>query len=105
VDSMDAAKKLVDEFGVNFCDARKAVEQEAEAIQTVAKENRRRLKYGEAVEIACDRVTAWIKGCDTYTGVKLEWGSVAYFLATHRPACAWAVLTGKAIQAKAEVKG
>jgi hypothetical protein len=93
MDSMDAAKRLKEEFGCDFSEARKAVESEADAVIEHAKPQR--VKYADAIDTAYTMVRDWIRTAPEYM-VDLDWTDLARFHSSHRFACVWAVLTGKA---------
>ena len=90
MDTIDAAKRLKDEFGVDELAALKAIDQESLEIREAGK----RVNYGKSVEEAYTRVADWIKGADEYV-VALTWQDIAKFMSKHRPACVWAVMAGK----------
>ena len=96
MDTIDAAKRLKDEFGVDELAARKAIDQESLEIREAGKRVKagKRVNYGKSVEEAYTRVADWIKGADEYV-VALTWQDIAKFMSTHRPACVWAVMAGK----------
>lgn len=91
-DSIYPAHALVKEFGVGQSEAMKAIDQEANDIQ----ERIPRTRDNAAIEQSYNRVRAWILEAEEYM-VKLEWGDIAQFASSHRPACVWAVLIGKAL--------
>lgn len=94
METMDATQALVKEFGVNRDDARKAIDSESDFIREDGKRDRLRISYAASIDTAYQRIAAWIRTAEEYR-VKLDWEDLAKFVASHRPACVWAVLVGK----------
>lgn len=92
MDTMDAAQKLVNEFGVSWEDARRAIDWESADIRTEAKP--RRISYSDSIDSAYEQIASWITTANEYM-VALDWKDIASFQSSHRPACVWAVLVGK----------
>ena len=65
---------------------------ETDEILSVAKRERRQLKYPEAEAEAADRILKWAATANEYVLTDLP-----RFVAGHRPACVWAVLTAQAL--------
>jgi hypothetical protein len=97
MDSMDAAKRLQEEFGCDWSEARKAVESEADEIKDRLKPQR--ISYPDAIDSGYAAVRDWILIGHTYS-VSLDWQDLARFHSSHRFACVWAVLFGKHVAAK-----
>lgn len=93
MDSIDAANKLVKEFGVEQGDAIKAIDAEVDDLR--ADTFQRKPSYKEALERAYETIREWLRTGDEYA-VKLEWDDIARFAHSHRKACVWAVMTAKA---------
>lgn len=55
-------------------------------------------KYPETWPVIVDRFLEWIRTTDEYKGVKMTPLSIARFVSSHRAACVWAVLMGRAIR-------
>lgn len=96
MDSMDAAKKLGDEFGevIRFADARNMVEQEAKALRE-GKRNTSK-NYMASIENAYELIRSWILQAESFT-VKLEWEDLASYVASHRISGTWAICIGRSI--------
>lgn len=97
--SLDGAQALHERFGVDYDGALKAIDTEAEYIRKSGK----RVRYDYSIEKATDRVSAWIGDCGQYN-FNLNYADLARFVSSHRPACVWAVLAGRAIRQKEECK-
>jgi hypothetical protein len=100
MDSIDAANKLVKEFGVTQSDALKAIDAEVDDLRNDTFRSRKST-YKEALEAAYESISGWLKNGDEYQ-VKLEWTDIRDFAISHRKACVWAVLTAKARAAQAQ---
>jgi hypothetical protein len=99
MDSIDAAQKLVKEFGVNISDAIKAIDSEVDDLRADPFRDRKP-SYQDALNTAYDSIRDWLKSGEEYQ-IKLEWEDIRNFAISHRKACVWAVLTAKVNMGKA----
>lgn len=98
MDSIDAASKLVKEFGVSQSDAIKAMESEVDDLRSDVFSGRKP-NFTQATKKAYETIREWLLTGDEYV-VKLDWDDICQFAHSHRKACVWAVLTAKARAAK-----
>ena len=102
MDSMYAAKKLAEEFGVSQEDALKALESETDAIRSDPFQ-KRKPTYQVALNASYDRIRDWLSTGETYL-VKLDYAEMARFVLSHRTACVWAVMVAKSRQQEPVMK-
>lgn len=91
MDTYEAARELVKEFGVSQSDAVKALDREVD-------ESAMWTNHTITVDDACKRIRNWILEADQYV-VALDWRDIANFVTGSRFACVWAVMIGKSIKA------
>ncbi len=97
--------KFANWVSVNFrCympDAQNMIRLEAKEglAQLKANNPHARNKEGLAQQVACERILNWLTTAGEYAVNTSDLRDLASFINSHRQACVWAVLIGKAVQA------
>lgn len=93
MDTWDAEREIKKKLPTASSDEiQRAIESEADSVIVFNKKlDGRRIKYGDAVQQACENIIKWIDRYaeHNFTGT-LE--AALHLFTTHRYACAWAVL-------------
>lgn len=105
IDVYKTAKEIAAEYDLREDTVLKMIRAESDSEQ---RDNKTR--YTDSIGIACERIRLWLKDADEYavcaesSVTPDELDDLADFVASHRTACVWAVLAGKARAAKANIR-
>ena len=98
MDEYTLSKQIAQKYRLTQETVSKMIRIEAEAEQ-----RDRKTKYQSAVEIAAGRIDEWLSSADEYAVDVTSLEDLARFVASHRTACVWAVLMGKALAKEREL--